>query len=427
VSYLSATYVERFRCVGTACIATCCRGWSIQLTTEDRTTVEQALATAALPLRPLTDEIVPDLERGPNSHHPYVMRCDKSGACVFLSTDQLCQLHAGVGPTALPSVCAQYPREVTHVDRQREIWAAMSCPEAARLCLLDPHGADLVQIPDVSGLRYVNDQLRIDDKTPDYSAYIDEIRRFMCELFSLRSYALRARLFFVAYFAHRVSPYFHEQASQVDRQRLLADMNALRQTALLDALAAEFEAINVPGTYAISLVASVVKARSGLPEYPAPKLATDLEAPAAGMSVSPEESLATEEWLESWLDYSIRRTRWELDFAGLLDQAFENYCKIFWMKDLYVHSPNLLAHATSCMLRIAILRYRLFYHPALENPVPESTAAERRTLLERALLTVVTEVARAIEHDRPFQNSLDAALARRGMQDLAHASLLLML
>ncbi len=428
MSYLTATYVAEFRCKGTVCGSTCCRGWSVQLTREDRECVELALAKAPPPLRALTSEIVPAPEGIASSSHPYVLQFSQQGVCPYVTADHRCQLHETVGEAALPSVCAQYPREVCQVGEQRELWASLSCPEAARLCLLKQDGADLVYLPDVTGLRYVNSHLEIDARTPDYRAYLGEIRSYMVELLSRKDYPLRSRMFFVAYFAHRVTSYFHDQAKNVDRQRLQQDMQAVTEPGMLERLAAELDSLSISGAYAIALIEAVIDARTGLSEYPtAVPSQTFAQTSFDATSYVPNEILTTDPLLQTWIDYSLRRMRWEKDFAILLDQALENYCKLFWMKEWYVQSPNLMAHATACMLRVAILRYRLFNHPTLENPPADMSLADRQALLERVLLTVVTEVARAIEHDRPFQESLNAALAKRGMQTLAHASMMLVL
>jgi lysine-N-methylase len=428
MSYLSAQYVEKFRCIGEACGSACCRGWSVQLTSKDRERLELALTEAPRPLRPLTHEVVSAPEGVASKTHPYVMKFDETGACPYVTADHRCQIHATVGEGALPGVCAQYPREVNQLGSKLELWASLSCPEAARLCLLHPQGADLVNVAEVAGLRYVNAHLEINDQTPDYVAYLDEIRSYLFELLSVKGHTLQKRMFFVAHFAHRISSYFHEHAKDIDRQRLKQDMTAVAKPSMLSELAAELDSLSISGAYAIALVEAVIGARKGLSEYPA-AMPTQTFAQASSYETScvPKGIPTTDPLLQNWLEYSVRRMLWEKDFAELLDQAFENYCKVFWMKEWYVQSPNLMAHATACMLRVAILRYRLFCHPALENPCQSMPLADRQALLERTLLTVVTEVARAIEHDRPFQKSLNVALARRGMQDLAHASMLLVL
>jgi lysine-N-methylase len=422
---LSAKYVERFRCIGAECENTCCRGWSIQLTREDKKRLDLALDKAPQALQKLKGAVMADPHADKSSPRPFVMRADAEGYCQFLSPERLCQLHATLGEAVLPGVCSQYPREVSRFGGTREIWVALSCPEAARLCLLSETGFELCELEEVPGLRYEQANLVVHDKTPDYQAYLDEIRRYIVGLLSLRQYPIRSRLFFVAYFAHRVSAYFDASTFTVDRKRLSHDMQALTDPRLLNQLTAELDSVSVPGTYAISLVASVTKSRAGLSAYPQPAWAHSEGFVAPPLDA--HETLSTAAWLDSWIDYSTRRMRWEGEFAPLLDLAFENYCKLFWMKEWYIQSPSLLAHANACMLRLAIVRYRLFTHPDLDTSTAGMPTEAKQQLLTDQLIGVVTRVARAIEHDRPFLRVLNDALARHGMQDLAHTALLLLL
>jgi len=428
MAYLSAKYVERFRCIGEACGSACCRGWAIQLTREDRERLETALELSKSALGPLSNAVIPAPKGVATKTHPYVIQFNQHDACPFVTEAHQCRIHATLGEEALPDICAQYPREGAQVSGKKELWASLSCPEAARLCLLAPDGADRVELPEPIALRFMNTRLEIDDQTSDYVAYLGEIRDFVGQLLALPGYNLRCRLFFVAYFAHRVESYFHRGIVRVERQRLKQDMQALLEPRTLDKLTNELEMLNISGAYAVQLVQAVTEARTGLSEYPEP-LPTETFAQLNRISTQSghDEPLTTDPGLQHWIDYSLRRLRWERDFAPLLDSAFENYCKLFWLKDWYIRAPTLMAHATAGMLRLAILRYRLFTHPALENPSLEAPIAERQALLERTLVSVVTEVARAIEHDRPFLESLDTALAKRGMQDLAHTSMLLVL
>ncbi|HEY5961318.1 MAG TPA: flagellin lysine-N-methylase [Polyangiaceae bacterium] len=422
---LTAKYVERFQCIGPACEDTCCHGWSVQLTREDKKRLDVALDKAPEALRERKTAIVADPHADKSSPRPFVMQTTAEGYCQFLSPERLCQIHSTLGEQLLPGVCAQYPREVARFGGTREMWAALSCPEAVRLCLLSESGAELCELEEVPGLRHEQANLVIHDQTPDYQAYLDEIRRYVVELLSLRDFSVRARLFFIAYFAHRVGSYFDASTTTVDRKRLSHDMQALRDPNLLGQLAAELDSVSVPGTYAISLVASVTKSRTGLSAYPEPAWAH------SEAFISPpleaHETLSTAAWLDSWIDYSTRRLRWENEFSGLLEQAFENYCKLFWMKEWYIQSSSLLAHANACLLRVAIVRHRLFTHPDLDSSTAGMSHDEKRQLLERKLVAVVTSVARAVEHDRPFLRVLNDALARHGMQDLAHTALLLLL
>ena len=425
--YLSAKYVDQFRCDGAACGARCCRGWSIEFTTQDKTRLERAIPSTAIELRRKLQAIQPFRNVASREMHTHQMQFNKEGHCRYLLPEQLCELHSTFGDRVLADICSQYPREVGKFGDQKEIWATLACPVAARLCLFDEAGADLVELNNVQGLRTINSQMDVNEHTPDYQAYLDEVRQFVIKLLSIKEYSLRERLFFVAYFGHRTKEYFHSGATQVDRRRLNADMRALLDPALLRGLAGELDLNHVPGNYAISLILSILPhdtehgSRSSAVAIP-----TEL-ASVAALGLKEATEITSDDWLQVWMEYSVKRLRWEQEFNPIVEQAVENYCKVFWLKDWYVVSPNLLVHAVACVLRVAIMRFRLFCCPALNRIEDGIAVAARRSILEEGILEVVTEVSRVIDHDRAFRTTLHEALAKRGMEDLAHAGILLML
>ncbi|MGC4069144.1 MAG: flagellin lysine-N-methylase [Polyangiaceae bacterium] len=407
--YLSAKYVEQFRCDGKACGARCCRGWSIGLTEEDRKRLIAGFASAPVPLRLKRDAVVRNDSRSNNQLHPYSIRFNEEGVCPYLEDDLLCGVHSTLGEGALADLCAQYPREVGTIGGEYEIWATLACPEAARLCLLSDSGADLVELVDVASLRHVNNLIAVNSNTTDYEAYLDEVRRFVVELLSRKEFSLQTRLFAVAYFGQRTATYFTDRSKQVDRRRLLADMATVREPSFLAGLNRELDSNAVPGNYAMALISSVIEADLGTclesPNDEQPKVTTDTA------------EITSEAWLQNWIEYCTKRQRWEKDFRDVVDRAFENYSKVFWLKDWYVYSPNLLVHAVACILRVAVMRFRLFNHGALQQVVEGATSERHKELLERTMLEVVGDVTRTIDHNRAFRRSLHEALARRKMED----------
>jgi lysine-N-methylase len=81
---------------------------------------------------PGQDEVVPDglyarIKKGP------------SGCCPFFGTDHLCAIQKEYGPQFLSATCSIYPRSLSRVAGVMEGSLSLSCPEAARFVLLDPH------------------------------------------------------------------------------------------------------------------------------------------------------------------------------------------------------------------------------------------------------------------------------------------------
>lgn len=134
-------YSESFRCIGSECEDTCCRGWSVPV---ERAAYERFKILPASSLHALIDasvELTPEGPTGKNGSGPEgfaKFRMTESNQCPLLTEDRLCRIHAEAGEEFLPHACQTYPRIVRSIGDAKEIALALSCPEAARLVLLNP-------------------------------------------------------------------------------------------------------------------------------------------------------------------------------------------------------------------------------------------------------------------------------------------------
>lgn len=130
---LQPEYFERFRCLGSDCEDTCCDGWGILI---DRATYDIYQKT---PERSLVE-----INPASCSASDYAkIRLNGTG-CPALQGG-LCSLHRDHGEPYLSDMCSTFPRVVTLVDGAAEKSLHLSCPEAARLVLLDPDSMKMVR------------------------------------------------------------------------------------------------------------------------------------------------------------------------------------------------------------------------------------------------------------------------------------------
>lgn len=80
-------------------------------------------------------------------------------ACPFLRPDRLCRIQAELGESYLSLTCASYPRVQHLVDGEGIRAATLSCPEAARLALLDPGAMALQPVEDPSNRRIAGSRM----------------------------------------------------------------------------------------------------------------------------------------------------------------------------------------------------------------------------------------------------------------------------
>jgi hypothetical protein len=125
-----------------------------------------------------------------------------------------------------------------------------------------------------------------------------------------------------------------------------------------------------------------------------------------------------------WAAYSSRRQFWLEHLHDRVDLYFENYAKNFWLREWYVTSPDLLAHAQRLLVRVAILRFFLFGHPWLKPAMSLQDPEQQRDVLDRAAVDTFYKFSRAVEHEGSFLDLLGARLVEQGMNTFSHATLL---
>jgi lysine-N-methylase len=134
--YAMPQYMQQFQCIGSACEDTCCAWWGISV---DKRTYEQY---RSIPDEAERERILSQLELKPGGNEQgyaaFKMNPD-TGGCSMLSGG-LCTIQAKHGEPYLSGTCSTYPRKVNAQEGAVEISALLSCPEAARLALLQEDG-----------------------------------------------------------------------------------------------------------------------------------------------------------------------------------------------------------------------------------------------------------------------------------------------
>lgn len=201
---LQPTYMKEFRCIGGACEDSCCVGWRVDLDKETYITYKSILDEE---LKPLFDKMVNRKHNNKSDASYGKIKMNKDGRCPFLDENNLCKIHGKLGEKYLSDTCTYYPRIVNRVDDKLERSATMSCPEIARLALLNPQGIVFEQyeeedkkikihsIFDTEGHLYLNKPQR----------YFWEIRLFSLSLLQNRKYTLDERLILLGIVYNKLS------------------------------------------------------------------------------------------------------------------------------------------------------------------------------------------------------------------------------
>ena len=196
-------YADAFRCIGAACEDTCCQGWGVFI---DKNTYAKYQTLPDGPLRTIVDQ---RLQRTGNaSGFEYAkVKLDEDSACPFLAEDRLCTIQKEHGEAYLSLTCSQYPRATKSVDGVEERTLLLSCPEAARLVLLDRKLVRLQMQGQSANSRYSDFVTSDNTASPPAKspmAYFRLLRNFAVVLLLDRSYPLWQRIFLLNLFCKRL-------------------------------------------------------------------------------------------------------------------------------------------------------------------------------------------------------------------------------
>lgn len=125
-------FYTAFQCIGAACEDTCCEGWAVSV---DKATYDTYQNCSDIELGAKLKDLVTINQGGSDALYASIQ--STGGRCAFLA-DGLCSIQKRLGEDYLGRTCATYPRISNTFENRRERSLDLSCPEAARLALLDP-------------------------------------------------------------------------------------------------------------------------------------------------------------------------------------------------------------------------------------------------------------------------------------------------
>ena len=123
---------SKFTCIASACEDSCCCGWKIGI---DQTTYDKYKTNELPELKSLFEKNIVRLEPGTGDYAEIRL---SDNICPFLNEQRLCKIQNICGESALSQTCGNFPRNMNLVDGTLERSLNLSCPEAARIMLLDP-------------------------------------------------------------------------------------------------------------------------------------------------------------------------------------------------------------------------------------------------------------------------------------------------
>jgi hypothetical protein len=134
IEVIAPLYAQKFVCVGSSCEDTCCAGWGVVI---DKKTYNayQKVKSPTLTQR-LTHEIGRVRSLATDQNYARVKMSSVNQACPMLE-DSLCAIQKELGEDKLSHTCSTFPRLSHKTGDFYQQSLTLSCPEAARLALLE--------------------------------------------------------------------------------------------------------------------------------------------------------------------------------------------------------------------------------------------------------------------------------------------------
>lgn len=200
-------YMNLFQCIGSKCEDNCCYGWRVNI---DEKTYKKYRKISVLNLKPLLDKNVTRNRSNPSEENYAKIKMDESGVCPFLESDKLCIIHKKVGGEFLSKVCMTYPRVTNLINGIYEKSVTLSCPEAARLVLLNSNIMEFDEIEESGDIQNIIVNKMDTDSFQNVSnvkRYFWQLRIFSISLIQNRKYSLSDRLIILGLFIKKVREY----------------------------------------------------------------------------------------------------------------------------------------------------------------------------------------------------------------------------
>ena len=211
-------------------------GWGVPI---DQASYQKYQQLPASQLRTLIDANVLAMPQGAKPNTFAKIRMDGASQCPMLTANRLCRIQLELGEGYLSTICATYPRIVQEVGGIRETALTLSCPEAARLVLLNSNllANELQTVAEQT--RAAISEVGAPNGASGLLRYFWPIRQIVLELIGNRTYPLWQRLFLLGILCRRldsiakdeldrnVAEYLVDFASAVATGSLRAAMEAL--------------------------------------------------------------------------------------------------------------------------------------------------------------------------------------------------------
>jgi len=410
-------YYQAFRCLGAECEDTCCNGWRVMV---DRHTFDRYQSCSHPELKPALTNLI-TINTSSTGDDDYASITPNGTECPFLS-DGLCSIQQKLGEEYLSKLCATYPRVMNVVDGVLERSLEMSCPEAARLALLDLNPMELAESQEDTESVRLGGVSVLATSSGHYPAkpyrYFHEVRRLVFSLLQNRDYPLSSRLMMLGYLCDKLDETARQDQDDVpDIVRGYAD--AIDRGLFNDLLNGCIPQPTTQLEIAVELIVSRITS-----DFTPRRFLECYEEFMRGIGWRPESTME-----EIGVRYADAYRQYYAPFMRQHEYIMERFLANYVYKTLFPLGPQESTQKLSIYRRdspISVQYILMVVHYAVVKAVLIGMSAYHKSDLGTAhLIKLIQSHAKAFEHSTAFPPLAVEMLAGRGMKNAASLAALI--
>jgi lysine-N-methylase len=404
---LAPQYMKSFRCIGTSCEDSCCIGWRVDI---DHETYKKYRNIKGGELSLLLEKNVTRNRSATKSEGNYArIKLAEGGICPFLDHERLCKIQHAHGEGYLSDVCTTYPRAVNLLNGIMERSAAMSCPEAARIALLQPEPMEFDEEEEPAVTRNII-QSSINTHEPKFAdkaqKHFWRLRIFSISVLQDRRYTLGERLVILGIFYDRVREAIKKEKADEIPDVIAAHANMLEDGSLKVLIN------RMPAKDAIQM--KLLKEIADRRYFSAVSNKRYLECFSEflhGIRYTADSTVEEigQRYHEAWQDYYEPYMREH-------EYILENYLVNYIFKNFFPFTAGNSVFDSYMMLVI---------HYALIKMHLIGMAGFQKGLTDELVIKLIQSFAKTVEHNQLYVNEIAALMKQNDFSTMAYMSVLI--
>ena len=406
-----------FRCIGAECEDTCCIGWIVNI---DKLTYEAYQGCDDPELGPRLHELV-TISAVRNSDDNYAQITLSGPGCPFLA-EGLCGIQKKLGEEYLSIMCSTYPRVMNVVDDVLERSLDLSCPEAARLVLLDPNPMQFDEDegqphdPRLGNLSLLTTSSETSGKP---YRYFYEIRGLVIWLLQYRAYPLWKRLVILGSFCDDL----HKMTAAGRHLQVPEILEAYRGAPRRSLFDETLENHSAQSVAQLELILDLIVARIGS-DFTPPRFLACYQEFMQGIEWTAQSSMD-----DIGRNYASVFSQYYAPFMSRHEYILEHYLVNYVHRTLFPLGPQesnrgLSVHHIATSIRDQCLRM-IVHYGIIQTVLIGLAGFHKAEFGTGHVIQVIQSFTKAFEHSLTFPERTLKTLAEKGVKSCAGLAILI--